>query len=253
MGEFGVSPEISGTGLPTEVKRRLLQRSYSSSSYRKIFGDTPSPTAWVWTAAPAASSPPTEVRGLTQSTAVTNELRSSAPTRRSGCRDLNDRFVKLEEETRLRESREYPEGHRKDVDGRDPGAPGPGEEVESLLDPRSPSLRKIHQGGLQELQASLRATQVATGFHSVSGDGHEQADLAAALKDIRAQSREPVSQEPGQAEVVPLKLVDVTGGCPQPGCHQALRRLSEYRGQVRAAPSVETLRGPGEDPWRADC
>ncbi len=245
---------------------------YSSSSYRKIFGDAPrsgrvglgsssSPsrlhsagyrsshrtygsssampsTTYRRTAASGRvfSSMPDSVMDLTQSTAVTNELKIIRTNEKEQLQGLNDRFVsfiekvhnleqqnkvleaevtllrqrnnepsrlhelyeqeirelrarveeltheksqmhldcvqmndtlervreKLEEETKLREEAENTlKGYRKDVDDATLARLELEKKVESLLDEIA-FLRKVHEEELQELQASLQATQVHT-------------------------------------------------------------------------------------------
>lgn len=246
---------------------------YSSSSYRKIFGDAPrsgrvglgsssspsrlhsasagyrssshrnygspsvmSSTSYRRTAAPGRvfSSMPDSAMDLTQSTAVTNELKIIRTNEKEQLQGLNDRFVsfiekvhnleqqnkvleaevsmlrqrhnepsrlhelyeqeirelrarveelthersqmhvdcvqmndtlervreKLEEETKLREEAENTlKGYRKDVDDATLSRLELEKKVESLLDEIA-FLRKVHEEELQELQASLQATQV---------------------------------------------------------------------------------------------
>lgn len=246
---------------------------YSSSSYRKIFGDAPrsgrvglgsssssspsrlhsagyrsghrtygspsvmSSSSYRRTAAPGrvfSSSVPDSVMDLTQSTAVTNELKIIRTNEKEQLQGLNDRFVsfiekvrnleqhnkvleaevtmlrqrnsepsrlhelyeqeirelrarveeltheksqmhldcvqmndtlerlreKLEEESRLHEEAENTlKGYRKDVDDATLSHLELEKKVESLLDEIA-FLRKVHEEELQELQASLQATQV---------------------------------------------------------------------------------------------
>lgn len=242
---------------------------YTSSSYRKIFGDAPrsgrvglgssspsrlhpaghrsshriysspsvvSSTTYRRTAAPGRVlySMPDSMMDLTQSTAVTNELKIIRTNEKEQLQGLNDRFVsfiekvhnleqqnkvleaevtllrqrnsepsrlhelyeqeirelrarveeltheksqmhldcvhmndtlervreKLDEENRLREEAENTlKGYRKDVDDATLARLELEKKVESLLDEIA-FLRKVHEEELQELQASLQATQV---------------------------------------------------------------------------------------------
>lgn len=269
--------QSSGTGYPEEQGNMSYSSEiYSSSSYRKIFGDAPrsgrvglvsssspsrlhsagyrsshrtygSPsamtsTAYRRTAAPGRvfSSMPDSMVDLTQSTAVTNELKIIRTNEKEQLQGLNDRFVsfiekvhnleqqnkvleaevtmlrqrnnepsrlhelyeqeirelrarveeltheksqmhldcvqmndtlerlreKLDEETRLREEAENTlKGYRKDVDDATVARLELEKKVESLLDEIA-FLRKVHEEELQELQASLQATQVRTLIHN---------------------------------------------------------------------------------------
>ncbi|KAM3610997.1 uncharacterized protein V6R79_011987 [Siganus canaliculatus] len=326
--------------------------SSSSSSYRKIFGDAPrsgrvalgsspsrlhsagyrsghrtygspsviSSTTYRRTAAPGRvfSSMPDSVMDLTQSTAVTNELKIIRTNEKEQLQGLNDRFVsfiekvhnleqhnkvleaevtmlrqrnnepsrlhelyeqeirelrarveeltheksqmhldcvqmndalermreKLEEETRLREEAENTlKGYRKDVDDATLARLELEKKVESLLDEIA-FLRKVHEEELQELQASLQATQV-----SVEMD-MSKPDLTAALKDIRVQYENLSARNQAQAEDwYRSKFATVTEAAArnQDAIKQSKEELSEYRRQVQARTlEIEALRGHNE-------
>ncbi|XP_054906539.1 low molecular weight neuronal intermediate filament [Poeciliopsis prolifica] len=328
--------------------------SYSSSSYRRIFGDAPrsgrvglgsggsstrlhsagyrsshraygspsagSSAAYRRTAAPGRvfSSIPDSAMDLTQSTAVTNELKIIRTNEKEQLQGLNDRFVsfiekvhnleqhnkvleaevtllrqrhsepsrlhelyeqeirelrarveeltheksqmhldcvqmnealervreKLEEESRLREEAESAlKGYRKDVDDATLARLELEKKVESLLDEIA-FLRKIHEEELQELQASLQATQV-----SVEMD-MSKPDLAAALKDIRAQYENLSARNQVQAEEwYRSKFATVTEAAArnQDAMKHSKEELSEYRRQVQARTlEIEALRGHNE-------
>uniref|UniRef100_A0A3B4ZES6 Low molecular weight neuronal intermediate filament-like n=1 Tax=Stegastes partitus TaxID=144197 RepID=A0A3B4ZES6_9TELE len=327
---------------------------YSSSSYRKIFGDAPRPgrvglgsssspsrlhsagyrsshrtygspsvmssTTYRRTAAPGRvfSSMPDSGMDLTQSTAVTNELKIIRTNEKEQLQGLNDRFVsfiekvhnleqqnkvleaevtllrqrhsepsrlhelyeqeirelrarveeltheksqmhldcvqmnetlervreKLEEESRLREEAENTlKGYRKDVDDATLARLELEKKVESLLDEIA-FLRKVHEEELQELQASLQATQV-----SVEMD-MSKPDLAAALKDIRAQYENLSARNQAQAEDwYRSKFATVTEAAArnQDAIKHSKEELSEYRRQVQARTlEIEALRGHNE-------
>ncbi|XP_076007212.1 low molecular weight neuronal intermediate filament [Genypterus blacodes] len=324
---------------------------YSSSSYRKIFGDAPrsgrvalgrssSPSRLhsagyrtshrtYGSPAPAASSSyrragrvlssmPDSMMDLTQSTAVTNELKIIRTNEKEQLQGLNDRFVsfiekvhnleqqnkvleaevtllrqrnsepsrlhelyeqeirelrarveeltheksqmhldcvqmnetlehvreKLEEESRMREEAESTlKGYRKDVDDATLARLELEKKVESLLDEIA-FLRKVHEEELQELQASLQSTQVSVEMDMA------KPDLAAALKDIRAQYENLSARNQVQAEEwYHSKFASVTEAAARN--HDAVKHskeeLSEYRRQVQARTlEIESLRGQNE-------
>ncbi|XP_043967944.1 low molecular weight neuronal intermediate filament [Gambusia affinis] len=327
---------------------------YSSSSYRRIFGEAPrsgrvglgsggspsrlhsagyrsnhraygspsavSSAAYRRTAAPGRvfSSIPDSAMDLTQSTAVTNELKIIRTNEKEQLQGLNDRFVsfiekvhnleqhnkvleaevtllrqrhnepsrlhelyeqeirelrarveeltheksqmhldcvqmnetlervreKLEEESRLREEAESAlKGYQKDVDDATLARLELEKKVESLLDEIA-FLRKVHEEELQELQTSLQATQV-----SVEMD-MSQPDLAAALKDIRAQYENLSARNQVQAEEwYRSKFATVTEAAArnQDAVKHSKEELSEYRRQVQARTlEIEALRGHNE-------
>ncbi|KAM4575793.1 low molecular weight neuronal intermediate filament [Odontesthes bonariensis] len=327
---------------------------YSSSSYRKIFGDAPrsgrvavgsssspsrlhsagyrsshrtygspsvmSSSTYRRTAAPGRvfSSIPDSAMDLTQSTAVTNELKIIRTNEKEQLQGLNDRFVsfiekvhnleqqnkvleaevtllrqrhnepsrlhelyeqeirelrarveeltheksqmhldcvqmndtlervreKLDEETRMREEAENTlKGYRKDVDDATLARLELEKKVESLLDEIA-FLRKVHEEELQELQSSLQATQV-----SVEMD-MSKPDLAAALKDIRAQYENLSARNQVQAEDwYHSKFASVTEAAArnQDAIKHSKEELSEYRRQVQARTlEIEALRGHNE-------
>ncbi|KAM9811127.1 low molecular weight neuronal intermediate filament [Neosynchiropus ocellatus] len=320
---------------------------YSSSSYRKIFGDAPrsgrvalgsspsrprsghrsyappamvSSTSYRRSAAPGRlfSSMQEPMMDLSQSTAVTNELKIIRTNEKEQLQGLNDRFVsfiekvhnleqqnrvleaevtllrqrhsepsrlhelyeqeirelrarveelsheksqmhvdcvqmrealervreKLEEEARLREEAENAlKGYRKDVDDATLARLELEKKVESLLDEIA-FLRKVHEEELQELQASLQATQV-----SVEMD-MSKPDLAAALKDIRAQYENLSCRNQAQAEEwYRSKFATVTEAAArnQDAIKHSKEELSEYRRQVQARTlEIEALRGHNE-------
>ncbi|MED6263738.1 hypothetical protein CHARACLAT_007540 [Characodon lateralis] len=326
---------------------------YSSSSYRRIFGDAPrsgrvglggssspsrlhsagyrsshrsygspsvvSSATYRRTAAPGRvfSSIP-DAMDLTQSTAVTNELKIIRTNEKEQLQGLNDRFVsfiekvhnleqhnkvleaevtllrqrnnepsrlhelyeqeirelrarveeltheksqmhldcvqmnetlervreKLEEESRLREEAESAlKGYRKDVDDATLARLELEKKVESLLDEIA-FLRKVHEEELQELQASLQATQVSVEMDT------SKPDLAAALKDIRAQYENLSARNQVQAEEwYRSKFVTVTEAAArnQDAIKHSKEELSEYRRQVQARTlEIESLRGHNE-------
>ncbi|KAM7391496.1 hypothetical protein PAMP_022181 [Pampus punctatissimus] len=324
---------------------------YSSSSYRKIFGDAPRsgrvglgstsspsrlhsagyrsshrPSGFTSTnyrrsaAAPGRSfsSMPDSMMDLTQSTAVTNELKIIRTNEKEQLQGLNDRFVsfiekvhnleqqnkvleaevtllrqrhnepsrlhelyeqeirelrarveeltheksqmhldcvqmngtlervreKLEEETKMREEAENTlKGYRKDVDDATLARLELEKKVESLLDEIA-FLRKVHEEELQELQTSLQATQV-----SVEMD-MSKPDLAAALKDIRAQYENLSCRNQAQAEEwyrSKFATVTETAARNQDAIKHSKEELSEYRRQVQARTlEIEALRGHNE-------
>ncbi|XP_012734975.2 low molecular weight neuronal intermediate filament [Fundulus heteroclitus] len=328
---------------------------YSSSSYRRIFGDAPrsgrvglgssssspsrlhsagyrsshrsygspsvvSSTTYRRTAAPGRvfSSMPDSAMDLTQSTAVTNELKIIRTNEKEQLQGLNDRFVsfiekvhnleqhnkvleaevtllrqrnnepsrlyelyeqeirelrarveeltheksqmhldcvqmnetlervreKLEEESRLREEAESAlKGYRKDVDDATLARLELEKKVESLLDEIA-FLRKVHEEELQELQASLQASQVSVEMEM------SKPDLAAALKDIRTQYENLSARNQVQAEEwYRSKFATVTEAAArnQDAIKHSKEELSEYRRQVQARTlEIEALRGHNE-------
>uniref|UniRef100_A0A4W4F1T5 IF rod domain-containing protein n=1 Tax=Electrophorus electricus TaxID=8005 RepID=A0A4W4F1T5_ELEEL len=151
---------------------------------------------------------------------------------------------KLDEEIRLREEAENSlRGYRKDVDDATLARLELEKKVESLLDEIG-FLRKVHEEELQELQASLQATQV-----SVEMDVSKP-DLAVALKDIRAQYEVLSSRNQQQAEEwYRSKFASVTEVAARnnDAIKQARDELSEYRRQVQARTlEIEALRGHNE-------
>ncbi|KAL0979199.1 hypothetical protein UPYG_G00182040 [Umbra pygmaea] len=154
---------------------------------------------------------------------------------------------KLDEETRLREEAEGTlKTYRKDVDDATLSRLELEKKVESLLDEIA-FLRKVHEEELQELQASLQATQV-----SVEMDMRDSGkpDLAMALKDIRAQYEVLSSKNQNQAEEwYRSKFASVNEAAVrnQEQVKQNREELSEYRRQVQARTlEIEALRGHNE-------
>lgn len=229
-GRFGVGSSSSPSRLHSAGYRSSSQRTYASPS--GISSTTYRRTA----AAPGRglSSMPESMMDLTQSTAVTNELKIIRTNEKEQLQGLNDRFVsfiekvhnleqqnkvleaevtllrqrhnepsrlhelyeqeirelrarveeltheksqmhldcvqmndtlervreKLDEESKLREEAENTlKGYRKDVDDATLARLELEKKVEALLDEIA-FLRKVHEEELQELQASLQATQV---------------------------------------------------------------------------------------------
>uniref|UniRef100_A0A671XQ84 Neuronal intermediate filament family member 1 n=1 Tax=Sparus aurata TaxID=8175 RepID=A0A671XQ84_SPAAU len=151
---------------------------------------------------------------------------------------------KLDEETRLREEAENTlKGYRKDVDDATLSRLELEKKVEALLDEIA-FLRKVHEEELQELQASLQATQV-----SVEMD-MSKPDLTAALKDIRAQYENLSARNQAQAEDwYRSKFASVTDAAArnQDAIKHSKEELSEYRRQVQARTlEIEALRGHNE-------
>uniref|UniRef100_A0A3B3T8P7 Neuronal intermediate filament family member 1 n=1 Tax=Paramormyrops kingsleyae TaxID=1676925 RepID=A0A3B3T8P7_9TELE len=333
---------------------RQMTDMYSSSSYRKIFGDAPRMSGRIsMSSSPSRSSTTyrssSQLRGygsaptmlpssyrsklgagrsgfsclpesidLSQSTAITNELKIIRTNEKEQLQGLNDRFVtfiekvhnleqqnkvleaevtllrqrhsepsrlhdlyeqeirelrarveeltheksqmhldcvqmketldrvkeKLEEETKLREEAEGTlKGYRKDVDDATLSRLELEKKVESLLDEIA-FLRKVHEEELQELQASLQASQV-----SVEMDVSKP-DLAVALRDIRAQYETLSSRNQQQAEEwYRSKFASVTEAAARNSdvVKQTKEELSEYRRQVQARTlEVEALRGHNE-------
>ncbi|KAJ8285978.1 hypothetical protein GJAV_G00033110 [Gymnothorax javanicus] len=322
---------------------------YSSSSYRKVFGDAPRARISISSspsrlsagyrsqhrsygpspvlsstyrskvsAGRSFSSLPDTTIDLSQSTAVTNELKIIRTNEKEQLQGLNDRFVtfiekvhnleqqnkvleaevtllrqrssepsrlhdlyeqeirelrarveeltheksqmhldcvqmnetldrlkeKLEEETRLREEAENTlKGYRKDVDDATLARLELEKKVESLLDEIA-FLRKVHEEELQELQASLQATQIQVEM-DVS-----KPDLSVALKDIRVQYESLSARNQQQAEEwYRSKFASVTEAAARnsDAVKQTKEELSEYRRQVQARTlEIESLRGQNE-------
>ncbi|XP_061763045.1 low molecular weight neuronal intermediate filament [Nerophis ophidion] len=151
---------------------------------------------------------------------------------------------KLDEEARLREEAEGAlKAYRKDVDDATLARLELEKKVESLLDEIA-FLRKVHEEELQEMQSSLQATQV-----SVEMD-MSQPDLAAALKDIRAQYENLSCRNQAQAEEwYRSKFATVTEAAArnQDAIKHSKEELTEYRRQVQARTlEIEALRGHNE-------
>ncbi|XP_028850978.1 low molecular weight neuronal intermediate filament [Denticeps clupeoides] len=151
---------------------------------------------------------------------------------------------KLDEEARLREEAEHAlKAYRKDVDDATLARMELEKKVESLLDEIA-FLRKVHEEELQELQASLQATQV-----SVEMD-MSKPDLAVALKDIRAQYEVLSARNQQQAEDwYRSKFASVTEAAARnnDAMKQTKEELSEYRRQVQARTlEIDALRGHNE-------
>nr|XP_061841925.1 low molecular weight neuronal intermediate filament-like [Nerophis lumbriciformis] len=151
---------------------------------------------------------------------------------------------KLDEEARLREEAEGAlKGYRKDVDDATLARLELEKKVESLLDEIA-FLRKVHEEELQEMQSSMQATQV-----SVEMD-MSKPDLAAALKDIRAQYENLSCRNQAQAEEwYRSKFATVTEAAArnQDAIKHSKEELTEYRRQVQARTlEIEALRGHNE-------
>ncbi|TNN77548.1 Low molecular weight neuronal intermediate filament [Liparis tanakae] len=164
------------------------------------------------------------------------------------CVQMNDTLEhvreKLEEETKLREEAENTlKGYRKDVDDATLARLELEKKVESLLDEIA-FLRKVHEEELQELQASLQATQV-----SVEMD-MSKPDLTAALKDIRVQYENLSARNQVQAEDwyrSKFASVNEAAARNQDAVKHSKEELSEYRRQVQARTlEIEALRGHNE-------
>uniref|UniRef100_A0A4W4F0E8 IF rod domain-containing protein n=1 Tax=Electrophorus electricus TaxID=8005 RepID=A0A4W4F0E8_ELEEL len=157
---------------------------------------------------------------------------------------------KLDEEIRLREEAENSlRGYRKDVDDATLARLELEKKVESLLDEIG-FLRKVHEEELQELQASLQATQVTSSRERAHEMDVSKPDLAVALKDIRAQYEVLSSRNQQQAEEwYRSKFASVTEVAARnnDAIKQARDELSEYRRQVQARTlEIEALRGHNE-------
>ncbi|XP_041957875.1 low molecular weight neuronal intermediate filament [Alosa sapidissima] len=151
---------------------------------------------------------------------------------------------KLDEETKLREEAESTlKTYRKDVDDATLSRLELEKKVESLLDEIA-FLRKVHEEELQELQASLQATQV-----SVEMD-MSKPDLAVALKDIRAQYEHLSAKNQNQAEEwYRSKIASVSEAAARnsDAMKHTKDELSEYRRQVQARTlEIDALRGHNE-------
>lgn len=164
------------------------------------------------------------------------------------CVQMNDALErlreKLDEETRLREEAENNlKGYRKDVDDATLSRLELEKKVESMLDEIA-FMRKVHEEELQELQASLQATQV-----SVEMDVSKP-DLAVALKDIRVQYESLSSRNQQQAEEwYRSKFVSVTEAASRnnDALKQTKDELSEYRRQLQARTlDIESLKAHNE-------
>uniref|UniRef100_A0A8C1QLX0 Zgc:65851 n=1 Tax=Cyprinus carpio TaxID=7962 RepID=A0A8C1QLX0_CYPCA len=320
---------------------------YTSSSYRKVFGDAPrrAPTVSYRSGAqlqqqhqhrtygspsPMITSssyrtkrgfqPMPDTVDLTQTTAITNELKIIRTNEKEQLQGLNDRFVtfiekvhnleqhnkvleaevallrqrhsepsrlhdlyeqeirdlrarveeltheksqvhldcvqmnealerlkdKLDEESRLREEAESSlKGYRKDLDDATLTRLELEKKVESLLDEIA-FLRKVHEEELQELQASLQATQAQV---SVEMDVSKP-DLAVALKDIRVQYESLSAQNQQQAEEwYRSKFTSVTEVAARnnDALKQTKDELSEYRRQLQARTlELEALKAHNE-------
>ncbi|RXN07056.1 low molecular weight neuronal intermediate filament-like protein [Labeo rohita] len=151
---------------------------------------------------------------------------------------------KLDEESRLREEAETSlKGYRKDVDDATLSRLELEKKVESLLDEIA-FLRKVHEEELQELQASLQASQV-----SVEMD-ISKPDLAVALKDIRVQYESLSARNQQQAEEwYRSKFATVTEVAARnnDALKQTKDELSEYRRQLQARTlEIEALKAHNE-------
>ncbi|XP_064792975.1 low molecular weight neuronal intermediate filament [Oncorhynchus masou masou] len=153
---------------------------------------------------------------------------------------------KLDEETRLREEAEGTLiSYRKDVDDATMSRLELEKKVESLLDEIA-FLRKVHEEELQELQASLQATQVSVEMDMREG----KPDLAVALKDIRAQYEVLSAKNQNQAEEwyrSKFASVNEAAARNQDQVKHSREELNEYRRQVQARTlEIEALRGHNE-------
>ncbi|TMS04039.1 Low molecular weight neuronal intermediate filament [Larimichthys crocea] len=317
---FGDAPRSGRVGLGSSSSPSRLQSAGYRSSHRTYGAPSVMSSNYRRTAAPGRvfSSMQDSMMDLTQSTAVTNELKIIRTNEKEQLQGLNDRFVsfiekvhnleqqnkvleaevtmlrqrnnepsrlhelyeqeirelrarveeltheksqmhldcvqmsdtlervreKLEEETKLREEAENTlKNHRKDVDDATLARLELEKKVESLLDEIA-FLRKVHEEELQELQASLQATQV-----SVEMD-MSKPDLTAALKDIRAQYENLSARNQVQAEDwYRSKFASVTEAAArnQDAVKHSKEELSEYRRQVQARTlEIEALRGHNE-------
>ncbi|XP_023834503.1 low molecular weight neuronal intermediate filament [Salvelinus sp. IW2-2015] len=153
---------------------------------------------------------------------------------------------KLDEETRLREEAEGTLiSYRKDVDDATMSRLELEKKVESLLDEIA-FLRKVHEEELQELQASLQASQVSVEMDMREG----KPDLAVALKDIRAQYEVLSAKNQNQAEEwyrSKFASVNEAAARNQDQVKHSREELNEYRRQVQARTlEIEALRGHNE-------
>ncbi|NP_955828.1 uncharacterized protein LOC321113 [Danio rerio] len=164
------------------------------------------------------------------------------------CVQMNDALErvkdKLDEEARAREEAENSlKGYRKDVDDATLSRLELEKKVESLLDEIA-FLRRVHEEELQELQASLQATQV-----SVEMDVSKP-DLAVALKDIRVQYESLSSRNQQQAEEwYRSKFATVTEAAARnnDALKQTKDELSEYRRQLQSRTlEIEALKAHNE-------
>ncbi|XP_008333946.1 low molecular weight neuronal intermediate filament [Cynoglossus semilaevis] len=321
---FGDAPRSGRVGLVAGSSPSRLQSAGFRSSHNRTYGSPSSlsSTNYRRTAAPgrvfSSSMIPDSSMDLTQSTAVTNELKIIRTNEKEQLQGLNDRFVsfiekvhnleqqnkvleaevtllrqrhnepsrlhdlyeqeirelrarveelsheksqmhldcvqmsdtlervreKLEEESRMREEAETAlKVYRKDVDDATLARLELEKKVESLLDEIA-FLRKVHEEELQELQTSLQASQV-----SVEMD-MSKPDLAAALKDIRAQYENLSARNQVQTEEwYRSKFATVTEAAArnQDAIKHSKEELSEYRRQVQARTlEIEALRGHNE-------
>ncbi|XP_061116161.1 low molecular weight neuronal intermediate filament [Conger conger] len=164
------------------------------------------------------------------------------------CAQMNDTLdrlkEKLEEETRLREEAENTlKAYRKDVDDATLSRLELEKKVESLLDEIA-FLRKVHEEELQELQASLQASQIQVEMDMT------KPDLSVALKDIRVQYEALSAKNQQQAEDwYRSKFASVTEAAARnsDAVKQTKEELTEYRRQVQARTlEIESLRGHNE-------
>ncbi|CAL1616441.1 unnamed protein product [Knipowitschia caucasica] len=164
------------------------------------------------------------------------------------CVQMNDALErsreKLEEEGRLREEADNAlKGYRKDVDDATLARLELEKKVEALLDEIN-FLRKVHEEELQEMQASLQATQVSVEMDMA------KPDLTAALKDIRSQYENLSARNQAQAEDwyrSKITTVSEAAARNQDAIKHTKEELTEYRRQVQARTlEIEALRGHNE-------